>query len=477
MELFFGSGLILFTALVSLSLAYIFFNKSKDNLPPGRMGLPYIGETLEFLKASKKGHPEKFLLDRISKYSSKIFKTSILTTPVMVFCGPAANKFLFSNENKLISVWYPVTLKKIFPTSTKEFGKEQSKKIRQLLPNFLKVEGLMNYISTMDYIAQIHFQADWEGKEQVAVYPLVKKFALWVACKVFLSIEDPDQVDRFVDTFNTLACGIISIPIDFPGTPFSKAIKAADELKREVIALIKQRKINLEEKTASPNQDLLSHMLQEIDENGQPMSDQHIAEKIIGLVVAGHDGVSSVMTSIVKYLAEYPDVYNKVLNEQMEIAKSKNPGELLNWEDISNMKYTWNVACEVLRLETPGLASFREVINDFIFSGYSIPKGWKLYWSVHSTHKNAEYFPKPEHFDPARFEGEGPAPYTFVPFGGGPKMCPGKEYSRLEILVFVHNLMKRYNWEKLLADEKTIVTIAPVPAKGLPVRLIPHKAA
>ncbi|TXG74481.1 hypothetical protein EZV62_003060 [Acer yangbiense] len=407
MELFFASGLILFTTLVSLSLAYIFFNKSKGNLPPGRMDLPYIGETLEFLKASKKGHPEKFLLDRISKYSSKIFKTSILTQPVMVFCGPAANKFLFSNENKLISIWYPVTLKKIFPISTKEFGKAQSKKTRQLLPNFLKAEGLMNYISAMDYIAQIHFQADWEGKEQVPVYPLVKKFALWVACKVFLSIEDPDHVDRFVDTFNTLACGIISIPIDFPGTPFSKAIKAADELRREVIALIKQRKIDLEEKTASLNQDLLSHMLEETDENGQPMSEIYIAEKIIGLVVAGHDGVSSVMTSIVKYLAEYPDVYNKVLN--------------------------------VLRRETPGLAAFREVINDFIFSGYSIPKCWK----------NAEYFPKPEHFDPTRFEGEGPAPYTFVPFGGGPKMCPGKEYSRLEILVFVHNLMKRYNWEKL----------------------------
>ncbi|KAL5747080.1 hypothetical protein ACOSQ2_024377 [Xanthoceras sorbifolium] len=476
MEFLFVSASILFSFFVSVFVAYLLLNKSKDNLPPGRMGLPYIGETLEFLKASKNGHPEKFLLERISKYSSKVFKTSILTQPVMVFCGPAANKFLFSNENKLISIWYPVTLKKIFPISTRQFGKEQSKKTRQLLPNFLKAEGLMNYISTMDYIAQLHFKSDWEGKEQVAVYPLVKRFALWVACKVFLSIEDPDHIDRMVDTFNTLACGIISIPIDFPGTPFSKAIKAADELRKEVIALIKQRKIDLEENRASPTQDLLSHMLQETDENGQPMSELYIAEKIIGLVVAGHDGVSSVMTYVVKYLAEFPDVYNKVLNEQMEIANSKKPGEFLNWDDISKMKYSWNVACEVLRLETPGLAAFREVINDFVFSGFSIPKGWKLYWSVHSTHKNSEYFPQPEKFDPTRFDGEGPAPYTFVPFGGGPKMCPGKEYSRLEVLVFMHNLIKRFKWEQVLANEKRIVTIAPVPAKGLPVRLTPLKA-
>ena len=67
----------------------------------------------------------------------------------------------------------------------------------------------------------------------------------------------------------------------------------------------------------------------------------------------------------------------------------------------------------------------------------------QLHWNVNSTHKNAECFPEPEKFDPARFEGNGPAPYTFVPFGGGPRMCPGKEYARLEILVFMHNVMKR----------------------------------
>ena len=100
----------------------------------------------------------------------------------------------------------------------------------------------------------------------------------------------------------------------------------------------------------------------------------------------------------------------------------------------------------------------------------------QLHWNVNSTHKNAECFPEPEKFDPARFEGNGPAPYTFVPFGGGPRMCPGKEYARLEILVFMHNVMKKFNWEKLLPDEKIIVDPLPMPAKELPVRQLPHKS-
>lgn len=99
---------------------------------------------------------------------------------------------------------------------------------------------------------------------------------------------------------------------------------------------------------------------------------------------------------------------------------------------------------------------------------------FQAYWSVHSTHKNPKYFPDPERFDPTRFEGNGPAPYSYVPFGGGPKMCPGKEYARLEILVFLHNVVTKFKWEKLLPNEEFTYNPIPIPKKGLPVRLTPH---
>ncbi|XVF74918.1 hypothetical protein PTKIN_Ptkin13bG0148800 [Pterospermum kingtungense] len=475
MDLFFLCGLTLFILFVSFSLFSLFSSstrKTDGNVPPGRTGLPFIGESLEFLSTGRKGHPEKFIYDRMAKYSSQVFRTSILGEPTAVVCGAAGNKFLFSNENKLVTAWWPDSVNKIFPSSTQTSSQEESKRMRKLLPNFLKPEALQRYVGMMDTIARRHFETGWEGHQQVAVFPLAKNYTFWVACKVFLSIEDPKRVAQLADPFNALASGIISLPINLPGTPFNRGIKASNLIRKDLSAIIKQRKIDLAEKKASPTQDILSHMLLTSDENGQFMNELDIADKILGLLIGGHDTASASITFIVKYLAELPEIYNKVLAEQKEIAKSKAPGELLNWEDIQKMKYSWNVACEVMRLAPPLQGAFREAMNQFIYAGFTIPKGWKLYWSTHSTHRNPECFPEPEKFDPSRFEGNGPAPYTFVPFGGGPRMCPGKEYARLEILVFMYNIMKRYKWEKILPHEKIIVDPMPMPAKGLPVRLL-----
>jgi cytochrome P450 family 26 subfamily A len=100
----------------------------------------------------------------------------------------------------------------------------------------------------------------------------------------------------------------------------------------------------------------------------------------------------------------------------------------------------------------------------------------QVHWSVHSTHKNPKYFPDPEKFDPSRFEGKDIEPYSFVPFGGGPRMCPGKEYARLAILVFMHNVVTQFKWEKVIQDEKIIYMSIPMPACSLPITLHPHKS-
>ena len=63
---------------------------------------------------------------------------------------------------------------------------------------------------------------------------------------------------------------------------------------------------------ASPTQDILSHMLLMCTDDGKYMNELEIVGKVIGLLIGGHDTASVACTFIVKYLAEFPHVYEAV---------------------------------------------------------------------------------------------------------------------------------------------------------------------
>ena len=64
--------------------------------------------------------------------------------------------------------------------------------------------------------------------------------------------------------------------------------------------------------------------------------------------------------------------------EQEEIARSKQLGEFLTWEDLAKMKYTWKVGMETLRMVPPVFGGFRTALKDIEYDGYLIPKGWQV---------------------------------------------------------------------------------------------------
>jgi len=86
----------------------------------------------------------------------------------MVSCWAVSNKFLFSNENKLVIAWWLDSVNKIFPTiSLNSNLKEESIKMRKLNPQFFKPKALQRYLRVMDIIAQTHFVSHWENKDEI----------------------------------------------------------------------------------------------------------------------------------------------------------------------------------------------------------------------------------------------------------------------------------------------------------------------
>lgn len=89
------------------------------------------------------------------------------------------------------------------------------------------------------------------------------------------------------------------------------------------------------------------------------------------------------------------------------------------------------------------------------------------------THMDSNIFEDPYKFDPSRFENSTKSfpPYAYVPFGGGPRICPGAEFARIEALLTIHHLITKYSWTHLIRDEPLIREPSPYPAMGLPVKL------
>ncbi|KAH7516423.1 hypothetical protein FEM48_Zijuj10G0133700 [Ziziphus jujuba var. spinosa] len=474
--------LLSFSVILPIFFAIFIFHalKPKSNgkpekLPPGSFGFPIVGEAISFLYQNH----DKFISHRMGKHSSKIFKTNLLGDPVVVLCGTAGHKFIASNELQIFQSWRPQSMQKLFrssiqppsssSSSSTSITRETEKQITRA-PGFMRTDALVHYVGIMDGAVQEHLKNHWVGKEIVNVHRQAQLLFLTLAGRFFMGLEDSARIEKLSNLMHKIMLSLDVLPLNVPGTSFYNGMKAAKEVRQEIQLLIKEKKTAMD--NGAQMQDILSFMISRPDPStGKPLLDADVADKVMGLLSGAFNSPSISVSFIMKFLGERPEIYEKVRYEQLEIASSKQVGEALTWEDVQKMKYSWNVALEVMRLRPPTRGLFREALTDFKYEGYTIPKGWKVYWTVCSTKMDPECFPEPEKFDPTRYAIEGPPPYTNVPFGSGPRTCPGKDYARLQILTFLHHVVKRFNWEVMNSDCKVLGGTNPVPYEGVHVRL------
>ncbi|XP_027190862.1 beta-amyrin 28-monooxygenase-like isoform X2 [Cicer arietinum] len=211
----------------------------------------------------------------------------------------------------------------------------------------------------------------------------------------------------------------------------------------------------------------------------KPLTLQKILGKqsLIELTGSSNDTSATLMSLMIWKLSRDQEVYNKVLEEQMEILKQREGNEeRLTWGEIQKMKYTWRVAQELMRMIPPLFGGFRKALKDTSYQGYHIPKGWQVYWPSCGTHMDKEIFENPQKFDPSRFENPSkPIPsYSYLPFGAGIHYCIGNEFARVETLTTIHNFVKMYEWSQLNPEETITRQPMPYPSLGLPIKIKPR---
>ncbi|OMP04426.1 Cytochrome P450 [Corchorus olitorius] len=467
----------IFLFLIPIFLLLTRRKRSSEKLPPGSLGLPVIGQSLSLLRAMRANTAEEWLRERIRKYGP-ISKMSLFGKPAVFIYGQAANKFVFQSDSSTIVNQQVKSIRAILgDRCILELTGEDHKRVRDALVSFLKPESLKEYVGKMDEEVRMHLEMHWHGKQQVKVLPLMKTLTFNIICTLLFGLERGPRREKLVHDFQRMIEGMWSIPLNLPFTRYSRSLKASARAQKILQGLINEKRVALQQKTASPRQDLISCMLSIYnDKNEQVISDKEIIHNVMLVMVAGHDTSSILLTFLVRLLANDPAIYAAVLQEQELIAKSKPSGEFLTWEDLAKMKYTWKVAMETLRLFPPIFGGFRKAVKDIEYDGYLIPKDWNIFWVTGMTQMDDSIFPEPSKFDPTRFENPASIPpYCFIPFGGGPRICPGYEFARIETLVSIHYLVTSFTWKLLCSDNFFSRDPMPVPTNGLPAQISPRK--
>ncbi|KAK1556452.1 hypothetical protein Q3G72_005206 [Acer saccharum] len=461
--------------LILLPVFIILTRKTSKKLPPGSLGLPIIGQSLSFLRALQTDTAEKWFQDRIRKYGP-VSKLSLFGTPTVFLHGQAANKLVYTFDGNTLANQQPPSIRRICgEKNITELRGDEHKRVRDALVSFLKPEVLKQYVGKMDGEIRKHLDMHWHGKQKVTVMPLMKALTFDIMSSLIFGIEQGATRNALVELFEHMMDGLVSIPINLPFTQFNRSLNASAKVRTMITNLIHVKRAALKQNTALLRQDFITCLL-DIQSKGNSIviSDEEIVDNSIIVMIAGHDTSATLLTFLVRLLASDPSVRANIVQEQEEIARNKASGEHLTWDDIGKMKYTWRVALETLRMDPPLLGSFRRALRDIEYQGYTIPKGWQVMLASSVTHMDEQLFPDPSKFDPARFEKQAP-PFSFVAFGGGPRICPGYEFARIETLATIHYLVTQFTWKLCCNDNSFSRKPFPVFRQGLPIEIDPKK--
>jgi cytochrome P450 len=411
-------------------------------LPPGSTGLPWVGETLSYLKDGF-----GFIEARIAKHGP-VFRTHLLGRPTVVISGPeACDAFvqgaLFQREASL-----PSHIERLFGfdkgTAERSLlvmdGDAHLTRKKQVLAGFTK-DALASYVPILERgVAQMLER--WAGGGELRWADELKNLAFDVNFETMTGSKRGPVLEAVREDFTTACQGYPALPVNLPGTTFYRALRARDRLLSVHERIVRER-------LASPGSDALSRMLTARAPDGSTLSVDQAVLELHHLTVAGFIVFAEFVASII-HLSENPEVLRRAREEVCTL----DPAQPLTLTSLAKLSYLWRVVMEVKRLCPIVPAEFAIVRQDLELGGYRIPKGWAAIWANRSCNLDARMFSERERFDPERFA-PGRAEHekhlhAFVPHGAGLETghkCPGTDYATVFMQVFLVRLLRDYAWE------------------------------
>jgi cytochrome P450 len=437
---------------------------STKPLPPGSLGLPWLGESLAIASNN-----HKFYKDRFAKYGP-IFKTRLFGINFIVFSGPEAMHRFATDPAIERGGTDPLSVKQIFVKSLALIdGPEHRARKAVMLKGVQHRDSIERWLPRMQRIMSMTI-AKWEKDGRGTVLPDLRVMSARLSGALFTGDESEAHIDELNEILGWMREAFQTAPIPIPGTKYGKAMKGRKRLQQLIIEAIDRHR-------GGTYDDILTIMMAEAKEKGIP--EQSLRGDLLHLLFAGQGGYFVPLTLLTMTLGQQPEMMERARQEVFAIA----PDGPVTMEQMDKLEYLERLAKELRRFFAMNSATFfGKVIKPFEVGGYQIPVGWGAIGALHITMRSPEVFDDPDRFDPDRFTPDKIAarrPGSYVPHGDGERSghkCPAEDIVAVAVKLYLVLMLRRHRWEVPPQDLTLTNELFPLPTSGLEIQLQPHGA-
>jgi cytochrome P450 len=349
------------------------------------------------------------------------------------------------------------------------------RRLRRIMAPVFQHKRLVHYTEHMVSLAD-QVQRGLEDGQEVELVHLMHDMALRIMAKTIFAM-DYEEDARFFESIKTASRYIsdrvanpLRLPIAVPTERNRRDQAAIDHLRNRAYELL----------TAGRNRgtdkgDVLSMLLMAKDEDGTGLTEEELQDQILTLYVAGHETTANTLAFTFMAMARHPEVQTKLQAELDEVLGGRPP----TYEDTPRLRYTLQVVKESLRMYPPALFFGRAPLTDMEADGYLIPKGQFCLISPYVLHRNPEFYPDPERFDPDRFTPENEKKFgrnTYMPFGDGPHVCIGQHFAVLEAQLALAHIYQNLSFEVLPNQQPRLLPLATLTSSPVNVKVTRRRA-
>ncbi|KAL1463685.1 hypothetical protein WDU94_015417 [Cyamophila willieti] len=220
---------------------------------------------------------------------------------------------------------------------------------------------------------------------------------------------------------------------------YNKLEKSYEKIFRDFTRDIVRRMVTQDSQEKSFS--FAAHMMQ------NKMDEEDLITHVVNVVFAGTDTTKTANFAVLLMLAIHPEVQEKAYQEITSIVGFDKTCEP-SYEDLTNMSYLEMIIKESLRLFPPVPIVARQVSTDKDkLEDLELPKGASIVLDIYTLHRDPNYYPNPNQFDPNRFtliESAKRPIGSYLPFLLGSRDCIGRKYAMLQVKTVISTLLRNY---------------------------------